>query len=327
MKKSLYLTAEEAAEALNIQKDTLYAYVSRGRLRSVEVPHQKARGYLREDIEKLQQRKRLRQQPTQEVQQALHWGMPLLQSDISHLNEGQLFYRHQPLPTVADGSTLESLIALLWQAPEVDTPLYWKALKNETSQTITPVSSTAQFASHFPAGTSWFHKMQVSLSLWTIQDLSAAIAPPTVSTQACATLLLRVWSSINDYALKQTGPGITNTLQDLFCPLLPDPLQQELAVKLIILTAEHELNLSSFTARCVASGHGNLYQSLIAAFAALGTPRQGGHVLQIQHLLKHTHGKSPHQALQEIRQSGAAIPMPGRSTPTVIPVGTILPLT
>ncbi len=78
----------------------------------------------------------------------------------------------------------------------------------------------------------------------------------------------------------------------------------------MILAAEHELDLSSFTARCVASGKGNLYQSLMAAFAALGTPRHGGQVLQVQHLLKHTQGKNAHQALQETLQSGTS-PIPG----------------
>jgi citrate synthase len=318
MKKSVYLSAEEAANTLQIQKDTLYAYVSRGRLRSVEVPNQKARGYLREDIEQLQQRKRLRQHPTQEVQQALHWGMPLVRSNVSHLNEGQLFYRHQSLPTVAQHSTLEQLISLLWQAPEVESALYWQKLDTTLSKSPSKslpqakaVTPTAQLLSHLPADISWFHQMQISLSVWTVQDLSASLPSAMISASTCAKLLLRIWGSVHSYVFKSPTPSITHGLQDFFRSFLPDALQQDLAIKLIILAAEHELNLSSFTARCVASGNGNLYQSLMAAFAALGTPRHGGQVLQVQHLLKRTQGKSAHQALQETLQSGAKIPMPG----------------
>ncbi len=301
MKKSVYLTAEEAAEALHIQKDTLYAYVSRGRLRSVEVPHQKARGYLREDVERLQQRKRLRQHPTEEVQQALHWGMPLVRSHVSHLSEGQLFYRHLPLSAVFEDFNLERLIALLWQIPEVESPLYWQALDQTLSQAQPSL----------PGGISWFHHAQISLAMGSAQDLSAGKTLQAIDTSACAKLLLRMWGSVHAYVFKTAAPAVKTSLSDLFDSLLPDPLQQDLAVKLIVLAAEHELNLSSFTARCVASGNGNSYQSLIAAFAALGTPRHGGQALRVQHFLRQTQEKSAHQALQEHLQSGAETPLVG----------------
>ena len=47
--QSSYLTAREAAERLGIKRDTLYAYVSRGLLRSVAVPGSRERGYRTEE--------------------------------------------------------------------------------------------------------------------------------------------------------------------------------------------------------------------------------------------------------------------------------------
>ncbi len=220
MKKSLYFSAEEAATALEIRKDTLYAYVSRGRLRSVEVPHQKARGYLREDVEQLQQRKRLRQHPAQEIQQALHWGIPLVRSNVSHLSEGQLFYRHQPLPTVVKDFTLEQLIALLWQTPEVDSALYWQSLQKELSLSephARAVTPTVQVLSHLPEGISWFHQMQISLSVWTAQDRQPEHCHDKPGHFCKATP--RIWRSVHGYIFKGSVPSIPSSkspLQDLF---------------------------------------------------------------------------------------------------------------
>ena len=50
------LTANQAAEALSVSKATLYAYVSRGLLQSVEGPD-RSRRYLWDDIERLRMRK------------------------------------------------------------------------------------------------------------------------------------------------------------------------------------------------------------------------------------------------------------------------------
>ena len=47
------LTARQAADRLGIKLDTLYAYVSRGRLRSVMVPGTRERRYRAEDVEAL----------------------------------------------------------------------------------------------------------------------------------------------------------------------------------------------------------------------------------------------------------------------------------
>jgi len=51
MNQSDFLTARDAAARLGVKLDTLYAYVSRGLLRSVAVPGSRERHYRRRDIE------------------------------------------------------------------------------------------------------------------------------------------------------------------------------------------------------------------------------------------------------------------------------------
>ena len=49
----MLLTARQTADRLGVKLDTLYAYVSRGRLRSVMVPGTRERRYRSEDVEAL----------------------------------------------------------------------------------------------------------------------------------------------------------------------------------------------------------------------------------------------------------------------------------
>ena len=51
------MTAAEAAGRLGVSRPTLYAYVSRGFVRSQSTPGpSRARGYAREDVERLRRR-------------------------------------------------------------------------------------------------------------------------------------------------------------------------------------------------------------------------------------------------------------------------------
>ena len=62
----------------------------------------------------------------------------------------------------------------------------------------------------------------------------------------------------------------------------------ELLRSALILCADHELNVSSFTARCVASAGSNPYAVVIAGLAALGGTRHGGASARVESTLQST---------------------------------------
>jgi citrate synthase len=69
------MTADEAAETLGISKATLYAYVSRGLIRSQESGlSSRGRHYLAEDVYKLREHIEYRRNPVQVVLDALTSG-------------------------------------------------------------------------------------------------------------------------------------------------------------------------------------------------------------------------------------------------------------
>src|SRR5712691_2014764 len=114
----MLLTAEEAAARLGIKRETLYAYVSRGRLRSVAVPGSRERHYLPGDIDAL---RAIRGAPAAAPQPAGEAVMPTLDSAICLIEDGRLYYRGQDAIRLSDTATLEDIALLLWgEFPDVE---------------------------------------------------------------------------------------------------------------------------------------------------------------------------------------------------------------
>src|ERR1700694_1704293 len=107
----MLLTARQAADRLGIKLDTLYAYVSRGPLRSVMVSGTRERRYRSEDVEALlDARSGARPSPNPDPE-AL---MPVIGSSICLIENGSFYYRGQDAVRLSEASTLEEIARLLW---------------------------------------------------------------------------------------------------------------------------------------------------------------------------------------------------------------------
>ena len=83
-----YLTAGQAAEELGVSLATLYAYVSRGMIRSEAAGgSRRSRRYRAEDVRRLKERRERRRDPDRVVDGALHWGTPVLESAITLITD------------------------------------------------------------------------------------------------------------------------------------------------------------------------------------------------------------------------------------------------
>ncbi len=108
-----YLTAREAAGELGVSLATLYAYVSRGMIRS-EAAGGRGRRYRAEDVRRLKERKERRRDPDRAIEGALHWGTPVLESAITLVADGGLYYRGRDVVDLASRSRIEEVAALIW---------------------------------------------------------------------------------------------------------------------------------------------------------------------------------------------------------------------
>src|SRR5690606_17436700 len=114
-KPALWISAEEALARLSIKPQTLYANVSRGRIRSRPHPEDSRRSlYSAEDVERLAGRRAGRPASASIAAEAIHWGEPVLTSSVSTVANGRLYYRGQDAAEFAEAATLEQAAALLW---------------------------------------------------------------------------------------------------------------------------------------------------------------------------------------------------------------------
>src|SRR4051812_31514463 len=110
-----WMNAAEACRALRVTPPTLYAYVSRGFVRSEQAAgHSRARRYSRDDVERLRQRKEGRRDPDGAAAHTLQWGLPILESSITLIADNALYYRGHDAVALARTRSVADAASLIW---------------------------------------------------------------------------------------------------------------------------------------------------------------------------------------------------------------------
>jgi citrate synthase len=283
MERNEYLTAQEAASVLGIKPATLYSYVSRGLIRSEAADESKrTRRYRREDIQKLKDFKEGQCDPAKVAGSALHWGLPVLESAITLIDGGQFYYRGQNALHLAQCCTVEQVAALIWAGaltavvPE---------LVNCQSIPFSPrVEQVARHITDLPP----VERFQILLPLAGLDDPAGYDLRPLAAQQTGARILhLLAAIAVDNYL---TGAGLVEKLRQGWG--LNDPQAAKLINAALILCADHELNVSSFTARCVASAGAALYDVVAAGLAALQGVKHGRVTERVEAFLREA--ETPH---------------------------------
>jgi citrate synthase len=114
--EALYITAKEAAAALGVSIPTLYAYVSRGLIRSQGVAGSRNRRYWKVDIERLQGKRVLHEHSQDQPGSSEETKGLVDETKITLLTQRGLYYRGRNVAELAETETFESVAALLWEA-------------------------------------------------------------------------------------------------------------------------------------------------------------------------------------------------------------------
>ena len=110
----MWIGAAEAAGLLGVTRATLYAYVSRGYVRSqARSGSSRERGYSRDDIERVRRRTEERRDPDKAAARALQWGVPVLESAITLIDAGALYYRGHDAAALARFRSVEEVASLI----------------------------------------------------------------------------------------------------------------------------------------------------------------------------------------------------------------------
>src|SRR5258707_4885990 len=116
--EALYLSAREASAELAISPATLYAYVSRGLIRSEPSSDSRSHRYRAEDIRGLKERRTPSPEPR--GLKSFDADLPVMDSAIATITEDGPIYRGVSCIELAQADTLEHTATLLWDVTAVD---------------------------------------------------------------------------------------------------------------------------------------------------------------------------------------------------------------
>jgi citrate synthase len=280
-----YLTAQEAATALGVSLTTLYAYVSRGLVRSEAVGKTRSRRYHLEDILALQERREQRKNPQKIVEGALQLGAPLMESALTLIADGRLYYRGRDVLELAQTRTAEQVAWLLWTG---------QMTSSEQFTALPALSPKVGAARRAVAGLMPVEVFQVLLPLAAVDDLAAFDLRPAAVVQS-GMRILRLLAALA-VGGRPSAAGVAETLQRGWVP--DDEAARAGLNTALILCADHEFNVSAFTARCVASAGSTPYAVVSAGLAALQGTRHGGHTVRVEALFDEV--REPQRAREAI---------------------------
>jgi citrate synthase len=261
-----YYSALQAAARLGVSRQTLYSYVSRGLLRAHPADSHRERRYLIAEVNQLATRRSRARSPVRAARDALNWGLPVVESSICCIDAGRLYYRGKDVLSLIETQSAEDVAALLWQCSKqeafaVDGPLSSRipAERVERNSAKSLVSSFA-LAGHDLPTDSW--REVTGRSARPYGDLVRVLAGCVLQTNPSAEPLreqcAKAWS---------LAAGKARLLETA-----------------LILCADHELNASSFTVRCIASTAASLHACVLGGLAALSGPRHGGMTVRVETL-------------------------------------------
>ncbi len=286
-----FLTAKEAAGLLGVKLPTLYAYTSRGLIQSVPGARGRARRYRRSDLERLCARRDARAGHGPVAAAALRQGEPVLDSAITliSLEKGPIYRGRSAVELARAGRDFESVAEGLWSGEwsrDVD-PATWRpddpgldlhALERLLPERVGSLAvlsvGVSLLAARDPGRFSW-HREAVHPRARRLLRRCAALLALGRGADDC---LARVEASL-------AAPQLSAAIAAAYARPLGAAELQALD-QALVLTADHELNASTFAARVAASTGADVYGCILAALAALSGPRHGGAADRVDALLE-----------------------------------------
>ena len=248
-----WVPVEDALERLGVQRQTLYAYVSRGLLRARPDADDPRRSlYAESDLARLKGRRRGARRRAEVAASAIAWGEPVLESAISTVRDGRLIFRGKVVEDLAKHSTLEEVASLLWQSDGAVA----KVAPAKASFTMIGGATPKARAFHLLAR-------------------RAAEDAPTLGRNAAA-LCEDAWRLLPEFADALTGvAGRGPVHARLAKAWKTDERGSQLIRRMLVLMADHELNPSTFAVRIAASTGAPLAACALAGLSTLAGPLHG----------------------------------------------------
>ncbi len=298
-----WVSARVAAAFLGIDIRTLYAYVSRGAVRSAAAATGRSRQYLQQDLAKLKARHDARAGHGAVAAAALRWGEPVLDSAITEITpHGPAYRGHLATELARDGVAFERVAELLWQGHLPATDVAWAREAPPNLDKVLRASAGANVMDLM----AWLTTSMACADPQrgdTRPDALVRIGRQLIPLLACACSGDRNPAAV---AKLLREPSVAHIL----VAALGAPAQALPTInQALVLLADHELNASSFAARIAASADADGYAIVSAGLAVLSGTGHGAHSLRVEQMLASIH--RPNQVatvLANLRQRGLTLP-------------------
>ena len=289
-----WVTTEEATKLLGVKRETLYAYASRGLVRSAAASASarpgasgsstkggkptRGRVYNRADVDRLRARSQARSGHAAVAASALRWGEPVLETSIGSIGRDGPIYRGRLAVELArEGASFENVCELLWGAafrPEADL---------DARRLGVPVTHLRGLLRPHAEP---FDGMLVTAAALAVAEQHVEPSLEVARSRAAA-LMRRLVASCG---LVSGADAVTASLEAettaraLLVALGGRTTAPSIAAvtEALVLSADHELNPSTFAARVAASAGASLPACTMAALATLSGPLHGGATARVE---------------------------------------------
>ena len=307
-----YASAPEAMKLLDIRQQTLYAYVSRGWIRSIPQPGRKGRLYVREDLDRMVARSRARSGHGAVAASAMNWGDPIIPTSITEITpEGPRYRGRLAVDLARMHSPFEAVAELLWTGLWHEESPPWPTVKTSAELRRLTDSLAAMRASDQIIELFAMVTLHLGAGRGTVADRVRSGNTLDAARQVIQTLVgcCGLASEKGRYVPMRGGQtiaqGVTQSLG-----IEPTAANNEAIESMLTLFADHELSPGAFSARVAASSRCTLHSCIASALCASSGLEIGRLYNRVDEFLKGAHTKAA-LVRKAVDLHGRGIAVPG----------------
>lgn len=207
--------------------------------------------------------------------------------------EGRLVYRGYDVADLAEATSFEEVVYLLWQG-DLPNRMQLDQFKRELMSSANLPEPVQQLLTSLPKQTLPMDALRTAVSLAGIYDPDGASMDAQANHRKAVRLVAQIPTIVAAFdrmrkGMQPVAPDPALPLAENFLYMLhgtrPKPLHARVFNTALILHADHELNASTFSARVTAGTLSDLYSAITSAIGTLKGPLHGGANEQVMYML------------------------------------------
>ncbi|MFB6264645.1 MAG: citrate synthase [Bradymonadaceae bacterium] len=272
-----YLDSDEAADFLGVETSTLYAYVSRGLLESVQGEGRQRR-YRKSDLERLRRRKVAQSSDGPDAADAMSWGRASIETRVGGIGPMGPTYRGERLQSLLnDGRTFEEVASWLWCG-------------EFRSWTLDAVGEPRLEGGTVDSTVEGLRLAAESIDRAVLSDAGSGVVGRARSLMSGAMNHVGYFAALLARADVE-GRRIAEVLGDML-DLNDGRDIRRMVDRALVVCADHGLNASTFAGRVAASTGAALRAAFVAALSAFGGPRHGEQSRELRRIVAGVDGEA-----------------------------------